>query len=148
MWQRYGVEVQISTDDVTTRNGCLNLLKEANEFAPIENIFNLAVVLRDKTLENQTEEDFRVSFAPKVFATNYLDELSRIMCPELRNFVIFSSVSCGRGNGGQSNYGMANSVMERICEERKSCGYPALAIQWGAVGDVCLVSFFIAAEII
>lgn len=55
-----------------------------------------------------------------------------------RYFVIFSSVSCGRGNPGQTNYGMANSIMERICERRKTDGYPALAIQWGAVGDVCL----------
>ena len=54
-----------------------------------------------------------------------------------RYFVVFSSVSCGRGNAGQTNYGMANSVMERICELRKKEGYPALAIQWGAIGDVC-----------
>ena len=49
---------------------------------------------------------------------------------------MFSSVSCGRGNMGQSNYGMANSVMERICEKRKRDGLPAVAIQWGAIGDV------------
>lgn len=51
-------------------------------------------------------------------------------------FVVFSSVSCGRGNAGQTNYGMSNSVMERICESRKMAGYPALAIEWGAVGEV------------
>lgn len=53
-----------------------------------------------------------------------------------RDFVVFSSVSCGRGNAGQSNYGMSNSVMERICEKRRSDGLPGLAIQWGAIGDV------------
>lgn len=55
-----------------------------------------------------------------------------------RDFVIFSSVSCGRGNAGQTNYGMSNSVMERICECRKKEGLPALAVQWGAVGDVSI----------
>lgn len=49
---------------------------------------------------------------------------------------MFSSVSCGRGNGGQTNYGMANSVMERICEQRRNDGLPAVAIQWGVIGDV------------
>lgn len=49
-------------------------------------------------------------------------------------------MSCGKGNAGQTNYGMANSIMERICERRKSEGLPALAIQWGAVGDVGLVA--------
>lgn len=53
-----------------------------------------------------------------------------------RDFVAFSSVSCGRGNAGQTNYGMSNSVMERICEDRKSVGLPALAIQWGVIGEV------------
>lgn len=62
------------------------------------------------------------------------------MCPELKHFVIFSSVSCGRGNAGQTNYGMSNSVMERICEIRQSEGLPALAIEWGAVGEVGLVA--------
>lgn len=56
----------------------------------------------------------------------------------LRDFVIFSSVSCGRGNAGQANYGFSNSVMERICEWRKKLGLPALAVQWGAVGDVSI----------
>jgi fatty acid synthase len=59
-----------------------------------------------------------------------------IIC--FRYFVIFSSVSCGRGNAGQTNYGMANSIMEMICERRKRDGFPALAIQWGAIGDVRL----------
>lgn len=52
----------------------------------------------------------------------------------------FSSFSCGLGNPGQTNYGMANSVMERICEKRKEDGFPALVIQWGPIGDVSLNS--------
>ncbi|KDQ71496.1 Fatty acid synthase [Zootermopsis nevadensis] len=62
------------------------------------------------------------------------------MCPHLRHFVMFSSVSCGHGNAGQTNYGMNNSVMERICDARVRDGLPGLAVQWGAVGDVGLVA--------
>ncbi|CAF4364108.1 unnamed protein product, partial [Rotaria sordida] len=54
-------------------------------------------------------------------------------------FVVFSSISCGRGNAGQTNYGYANSTMERICEQRQKDDLPALAIQWGAIGDVGMV---------
>jgi fatty acid synthase len=54
-------------------------------------------------------------------------------------FVVFSSVSSGRGNAGQANYGFANSGMERICEKRAEEGLPGLAIQWGAIGDVGLI---------
>lgn len=110
------------------------------KLGPVGGIFNLAVNLRDAIFENQTAETFADCMAPKAIATKYLDEISRLLCPELQYFVVFSSVSCGRGNAGQSNYGMANSVMERIVEQRHSMGLPAKAIQWGAVGEVGLVA--------
>jgi fatty acid synthase len=97
-------------------------------------------VLRDRLLENQTEADFVTTAAPKSLATHHLDVLSRQMCPHLRHFVMFSSVSCGRGNAGQTNYAMSNSIMERICEARVKDGLPGLAVQWGAVGDVGLLA--------
>jgi fatty acid synthase len=45
-------------------------------------------------------------------------------------------VSCGHGNPGQTNYGYANSILERICELRRKDGLHGLAIQWGPIGDV------------
>lgn len=53
--------------------------------------------------------------------------------------MVFSSVSCGRGNPGQSNYGLANSAMERLVERRQADGLPGLAVQWGAIGEVGLI---------
>lgn len=116
------------------------MFKEAAKLGHIGGIFNLAVILRDGIFENQTKEKFAESFAPKAIATKHLDELSRAYCPKLEHFVVFSSVSCGRGNAGQSNYGMANSIMERIIEDRVAHGYPGKSIQWGAVGEVGLVA--------
>ncbi|XP_044740690.1 fatty acid synthase-like [Chrysoperla carnea] len=139
-WRSVGVNIQISTADISTKQGCIQILKFANQFGPVDGIYNLAVLLRDALFENQTIENFQTSFKGKVLGTQYLDEVSRTLCPELRHFVVFSSVSCGRGNAGQTNYGMANSAMERICEERHANGYPALAIQWGAIGEVGLVA--------
>lgn len=68
-----------------------------------------------------------------------LSRVTRDSCPDLSHFVAFSSVSCGRGNAGQSNYGYANSAMERVCEQRRHDGFPGLAVQWGAIGDVGVV---------
>ncbi|KAJ8919481.1 hypothetical protein NQ315_002102 [Exocentrus adspersus] len=140
IWRSYGVVVKISTAPITTKNGCKQLIEESQKLGPIDAIFNLAVVLADAVFENQTKENFITSFGPKAYSTGYLDELTRQMCPDLSQFVVFSSVSCGRGNAGQTNYGMSNSIMERICEDRKQAGFPALAIQWGAVGEVGLVA--------
>jgi len=61
------------------------------------------------------------------------------MCPYLRHFVVFSSVTFGRGYAGQTNYGMNNSIMECICEARVRVGLPGLAVQWGVLGDVGLL---------
>ena len=61
----------------------------------------------------------------KVVGTKNLDAATRELCSNtLEWFVVFSSVSCGRGNAGQANYGYANSTMERICERRRSDGLP------------------------
>ncbi|KNC21351.1 hypothetical protein FF38_13054 [Lucilia cuprina] len=140
IWNSYECQIRVNTSDITKENGCLELLTDSMKLGSIGGILNLAVLLKDGIFSNQTIESFQQSMAPKAFATKYLDKLSRKLCPKLHCFVIFSSVSCGRGNAGQTNYGMANSMMERIVEERVSHGYPAKAIQWGAIGEVGLVA--------
>jgi len=141
LWKSYGVNVVIIKNiDTANRDDCEHLLRTAEKIAPVDAIFNLAVVLKDNILKNQTINTFAKSFTSKAWATQMLDKLSRKICPKLRQFVVFSSVSCGRGNAEQTNYGMANSVMERVCEKRAKDGLPGLAIQWGAIGDVGLVA--------
>ncbi|XP_050076401.1 fatty acid synthase-like [Anopheles maculipalpis] len=139
-WHTYGVQVVISTEDISTESGCRRLLQQAIRMGPIAGIFNLAVQLRDAIIENQSVDKFAECLAPKATATHHLDLISRELCPMLKHFVVFSSVSCGRGNAGQSNYGMANSIMERIIEHRVAQGLPGKAIQWGAIGEVGIVA--------
>ncbi|NWX15444.1 FAS synthase, partial [Aegotheles bennettii] len=135
-WKALGIQVLVSTSDIGTLEGAQLLIEEALQLGPVGGIFNLAVVLRDAMIENQTPELFLEVNKPKYSGTLHLDWVTRKKCPDLDYFVVFSSVSCGRGNAGQSNYGFANSTMERICEQRHHDGLPGLAIQWGAIGDV------------
>ncbi|KAI4464807.1 fatty acid synthase [Holotrichia oblita] len=120
--------------------GCTELLKAACHLGPIDGIFNLAAVLRDGIFENQTEKTFKDALLPKTYTTQNLDIISRQLCPNLRYFVVFSSFAAGRGILGQTNYAMANSITDRICEKRKEEGYSALAIQWAAVREVGIVA--------
>ena len=138
-WTEKGITVSIDTNDVTTLKGAQQMLRDAARMGPIGGIFNLAAVLRDGLMENQTEADYKAVCVPKVDGTKHLDTASRELCPDLDYFICFSSVSCGRGNIGQTSYGLANSAMERICEARQATGLPGLAIQWGAIGDTGLV---------
>ncbi|KAG7203849.1 hypothetical protein KM043_017903 [Ampulex compressa] len=141
LWKSYGVELLIIVGlDLSTEKDCKFLLMSAEKKAPVDGIFNVAVVLKDNICTKQTPESFEESFKPKAWTTKRLDEVSRKLCPMLRHFVVFSSISCGRGNAEQTNYGMSNSVMERICEKRVEEGFPGLAIQWGAVGHVGLLA--------
>lgn len=158
-WREKGVQVLVSRTDATSTEGARTLLREAARLGPVGGLFNLAAVLRDAFLENQTPDDFRAVAKPKLdgesrlggregldaiaaeadvchfAATRALDAATRELAPELEYFVVFSSVSCGRGNPGQSNYGFANSAMERVVEQRQADGLPGLAVQWGAIGE-------------
>ncbi|KAH9365938.1 hypothetical protein HPB48_012208 [Haemaphysalis longicornis] len=106
----------------------------------------LILVLRDAPLEKQSAEAFETVYKPKVMVTQNLDELTRELCPDLDHFVVFSSLACGRGNAEQSNYGYANSIMERICERRATDGLPGLAIQWGPIAEVGFVREFLGSD--
>lgn len=80
-----------------------------------------------------------------ICSVRFADEFSRKLAPQLKYFVVFSSVSCGRGNAGQTNYGLANSVMERIVEKRHRDGLPAKAIQWViAIHFVAFLKFILS----
>lgn len=138
-WQERGVRIVLDKSDVTRESGVVALLQTAEKLAPVGGLFNLAAVLRDDIIENLTAGDFETVCVPKVTATKLLDVATRRLCKELDYFICFSSVSCGRGNIGQANYGLANSAMERICEARQAAGLPGTAIQWGAIGDTGLV---------
>ncbi|XP_039990736.1 fatty acid synthase isoform X2 [Xiphias gladius] len=138
-WQSQDVEVLVSTSDVSTPEGAERLIAEAGALGPVGGVFHLAMVLKDGMLENLTPQLFLDVNRPKYDGTINLDKVTRKSCPDLRYFVAFSSVSCGRGNAGQSNYGYANSAMERVCEKRRYDGLPGLAVQWGAIGDVGVV---------
>lgn len=135
-WNEMGVNVLISTSDASTKKGAKELIEQANAMSPVGGIFNVAVVLHDALVENLNEDHFKEVFRPKVDVTKNLDILSRKKCLELDHFVCFSSYINGRGNSGQSNYGMANSAMESIIQKRHDSGLPGQAIQWGLIDDV------------
>lgn len=151
-WNR--ITVRINTDDTTTLGGAKNLIACAKRLGPVGGtykiiqkalsviffkclgVFNMALVLKDGLIENQTADMYEAVFRPKIASGFNMDAVTRAECSELDHFVVFSSAACGRGNSGQSNYGMANSALEQLCEKRRRDNLPALAVQWGPIGEV------------
>lgn len=132
----YGIEVVVTTADITTSEGCKEIVKIAMKLGPVGGIFNLAGVVNDSLFGKMDETSFADVVKTKAHSTVHFDDISRRICPELDHFVVFSSISCGYGNAGQANYGFANSVTERVVEQRRLDGFPGQAIQWGPVDDV------------
>ncbi|XP_054160814.1 fatty acid synthase-like [Oppia nitens] len=128
--------ILVSTNDCDTIESTKWLLKEAQHLGQIGGVFHLALVLNDSLLENQSYDKFCLTSDTKhkVFAN--LDQLTRQLDYKLDYFTVFSSVICGKGNVGQSNYAFGNSLCERICEQRRRDGLHGLAVQYGPIGDV------------
>ena len=107
-----GVSVRTLKVDLANREDAEAFIKASS--SEIGGIFNCAMVLEDKDFDEQAEEAFARVSAPKAEVTKNLDELSKQFCPNLDHFVVFSSISCGKGTAEQPNCGWANYVMERI----------------------------------
>ncbi|CAG2102324.1 unnamed protein product, partial [Medioppia subpectinata] len=130
-------EILISTANGLTSEGCERLLREAQRMGRIGGVFHLALVLNETLAENMTVERFAESADTKGRVFENLDQLTRrLLDYKVDYFVVFSSISCGKGFAGYSNYAYGNSVCERLCERRRADGLHGLAVQYGLIGDV------------
>lgn len=139
-WRRMKISVLVSTLNISNPDDANELVRSCLEMGPIGGVFHLAMVLRDCLFENQNIQNFKDAAEAKYHGTINLDNAVRSFADKsLRWFVVFSSITSGRGNAGQTNYGWSNSTMERIIEARREDGFPGIAIQWGAIGDVGVI---------
>lgn len=134
-----GANVMVTNHDFSKINGTKRIIKDAERMGPIGGIFNLATILLDGFFENQSPDTFEKVCKAKVLGTKNMDAVSREQCPDLDYFVVFSSITANKGNPGQTNYGFANSYMERVCERRQADGLPALAMQFSVISDTGLL---------
>ncbi|MFB2769942.1 SDR family NAD(P)-dependent oxidoreductase [Pelatocladus sp. BLCC-F211] len=87
--------------------------------------------LADKRIENKSERDFEIVYTAKVAG---LENLLRCVSPsQLHYLVLFSSVVGFYGNIGQSDYAIANEILNKSAHLVKR-NYPnchVVAINWG-----------------
>ncbi|KAK0663601.1 Narbonolide/10-deoxymethynolide synthase PikA1 [Lasiodiplodia hormozganensis] len=108
-------------------------IRERGEW--VEGIIHSAGALRDAMLRNQTPATISTVFAAKVEALRHLHSCS-LDEPLLRQFVIYSSCAALLGSPGQSNHAAANAFLDSFTAYRRTCGLPALSIQWGTVSGI------------
>jgi len=130
-----GVDVrEVSADvaDESALGAALAAIKAT--MPPLRGIVHAAAVFDDCALANLTPERFADVMRPKVLGARHLDALTRDLALDF--FLLYSSATTLMGNPGQANYVAANAAMESLAAERRARGAPALAVAWGAIGEV------------
>ena len=133
--RRSGVEVMVFPADVTDLEQVRNVIAATeSSMGPLRGIIHAAMVLDDAPIEHLTEERMWKAMAPKIMGAWHLHTLTAGM--PLDFFVMFSSFASIVGNAGQANYVAGNAFLDALAYYRRARGLPALAIDWGVIGDV------------
>ena len=125
--------------DVTDADDVAALVtRVAAAHGAITGVYHTAVTLKDAMLDAIGPDDLAQVLAPKASGAANLDAATRGQ--PVAQFVLYSSVSALVGNPGQGAYAAANGYLEGLARARRAEGLPALAVQWGAIGDVGLLA--------
>lgn len=101
------------------------------ELGTITGIIHGAGNLADKRIEKKTLADWHQVFNPKIIGLKNL--LAVVNVEKLRQIILFSSVSSYFGNAGQTDYALANEILNKFAYTLPSL-YPQIqitAINWG-----------------
>ncbi len=132
---RPGVKIAVRKCDIGNRAEVAGVLTEvAKEMPPLGGVFNLAGILDDGILREQTRERFDRVMAAKVHGAWHLHELTANMPLDL--FVLFSSAASLLGSPGQGNYAAANAFLDALAHHRRALKLPALSVNWGSWDEV------------
>ena len=119
-WQECGAQVTLREDlDFSEQQNANVLLKEASRLNPIDVIFDL----------QRIEESSKRTSTSKYLFTKFLDEESKNVCADLRQFVVFSTSKNNDEN--LNNLVLKQINLVKLCEERSKSGSPVLLILWG-----------------
>ncbi|WP_069164172.1 type I polyketide synthase [Nocardia altamirensis] len=124
-----GAQVTWAACDLSDASALAARIAEIPAHAPLSAVVHLAGVLDDGGVETMRGEQLDRVFAPKVDAAWHLHELTKEL--PLAEFVLYSSIVGTVGNGGQANYGAANSFLDALAAHRTAAGLPARSLAWG-----------------
>lgn len=127
-----GSQVEYLSVDVTNAAALQTALTgAAQRLGAITGIIHGAGVLSDKLIEKKTEDDFNAVYSTKVDGLNAL--LHAVSVEQLSHLVLFSSAAGFYGNVGQSDYAVANDILNKtahlVKQQHPNCH--VVAIDWG-----------------
>ncbi len=130
-----GAQVTVLACDVTDAAALKQALAPlGSSLPPLRGVVHAAMVLDDALLPNLDAKRFAPVLAAKIGGAQNLHDATLGM--PLDFFVLYSSATVMLGNPGQANYVAANAALEAFAHARQAQGLPALAVAWGPIGDV------------
>lgn len=106
-------------------------------YGAIAGIVHSAMVLDDGLISGFTPERLAAVLAPKVDGLLAIADATKD--DALQYLVAYSSATTVIGSPGQGAYVAANAFLEGVVQELRKKNVPALAVCWGAIGDVGIV---------
>ncbi|MEV0466563.1 SDR family oxidoreductase [Nocardia tengchongensis] len=144
--EQAGAEVRYLPLDVADSTSVVEALTEIRRsWGPITGLVHGAGGLADKRIADKTEEQFDRVFTTKVEGLRVL--LDATADDPLDTLCLFSSVAARFGNPGQSDYAMANEVLNHVAaaQQARRPGCRVRSICWGP-WDGGMVTPLIAAQ--
>ena len=130
-----GVNVVAEAVDISQREGVAALLEKIRTtMPPLKGIVHAAAKVDDCLASDLTPQRLRGVLSPKVRGAWNLHELT--LNDGIDFFVMTSSMSSMVGNPGQANYSAANNYLNALAHYRRRQGLPALAVNFGHIGEV------------
>ena len=130
--RQLGREVDYLSVDITDADALEQKLADAvKRMGAITGIIHGAGNLADKLIENKTQQDFETVVTTKVKGLENL--LRCVPLRQLQYLMLFSSVAGFYGNAGQTDYALANEILNKSAHLVK-LNHPqcrVIAINWG-----------------
>ncbi|KAI1379852.1 hypothetical protein F4677DRAFT_297172 [Hypoxylon crocopeplum] len=129
---RPGCQLYCFTCDVTSESSIQNVAASLLQMKvpPVRGVIQSAAILRDRTLDSMSYDDFILARRIKVEGTLALEHV--FMSPQLEFFLMLSSAVNIIGASGQANYNAGNAVQDAIAQAHcgTSCHFMSLSIGW------------------
>ncbi|KJZ72361.1 hypothetical protein HIM_08287 [Hirsutella minnesotensis 3608] len=135
-----GATVKTVKGDVSSLQDTTRIFRESAW--PIKGIIQGAMLLRDKTFELMTAQEFHDALASKLAGTWNLHTAAaeQTLGHKLDFFTMLSSISGVVGTAGQANYAAGSSFQDAFARYRHSLGLAAHTVDLGIVEDVGYMS--------
>ena len=125
----YAEYIDLDVTDTTAVKSKISSIEK--RLGTVSGIIHGAGNLADKLIENKTEKDFEKVYSAKVKGLENI--ISCIDITQLKHLVLFSSVAGFFGNVGQTDYALANEILNKsahlIKQYNPSCH--VVSINWG-----------------